>query len=314
MKFFGILAVITAILLCIAPASASIVVTGGNINLATWETSGWATDYIYSPPPDQSIGIMEFDVPLGSHTNFTLTYGNGNTVDGWIIYEDAPGFMQAYSEVHLGDSTYSETFTDTGVAVGCMASAVCLDKQIKFSSYGQNTSTDPPQSGLTLYAQGYGVISNQIAFYPVNNLPSNLVNQVSFTSDEPIFLSVSNDYTDMLAGYVTLTTSQAREQGATNALTNLLQYGGSIQNAIGAIFYWIKFFLIDNLVMVVVLYIMGTLGAAVAMEGLKRRPNPINIIVTFFSYQVGMIKGFIFVWSKLIEMLARLVDALMKWL
>jgi hypothetical protein len=66
--------------------------------------------------------------------------------------------------------------------------------------------------------------------------------------------------------------------------------------------------------MVVVLYIMGTLGAAVATEGLKRRPNPINILVTFFGYQVGMIKGFIFVWSKLIEMLARLVDALMKWL
>jgi len=313
MKYFY-LVVLAVLILCVSPVSASgIVVTGGNINIVSVEHSGWTQDYTYTSADTERISIMEFDVPLNSHTNFTLTYGNGKTVDGWIVYK-AAGFLQSYSEVHLGDSTYSETFTDSAVAVGCSASGICLDKQVKFSSYAKNTSTDPAQTGLALYAQGYGIYSSQLAFYPVDDLASNMIESVSFTSDDNVYLTIQNDDAEKLASYISRTTSDAVTQKSNDILATLMENLGLILSAIGAILYWLKFFFVDNLITVVVLEIMGTLAAAVATEGLKSRPNPLNIPVVFFTYQAAMIKGFIWIWSQLIDMLTKLVQALLKWL
>ncbi|MFA5378981.1 MAG: hypothetical protein WC455_24720 [Dehalococcoidia bacterium] len=305
--------ILIALIICIAPACASgIVVTGGNINISSTAASGWTQSYVYTSTDYERIAIMEWDIPLNSVTNFSLTYGNGQTVDGWIIYRPVD-LLTSYSEVSIGGVTYADTFLDTHVAVGCMAQGVCLNAQIKFTSYAKNTSEDPVQTGFAIYAQGYGLYTSQLAFYPVDNVATNLISEVRFTSDKDVYLYIQNDITNSMAKYVSLTVGEAVSQQANDIFSVLLGYVSSFLSAIGAAFYWIKFFLVDNLVLVVILYIMGTLAAAVATEALKSHPNPLNIFTTFFKFQVEFIKGFLWLWGSLINMLTQLVQAILKW-
>lgn len=295
----------------------NIVVTGGNINISSTETSGWVSSWYYNAPDDERIGIIELDVPLNSHTNITLYYGNGRYVEGWIVYTPVD-LINSFSEIHLGDEyyseTYSETFKDSHVAIGCTASAVCINSKIQFSSYAKNLTATPTQHGFSLYAQGYGLYSSEIAFYPVSDIGQNLITGIAVTSDKDVFIYVQNDAANSLAQTVTLTTSEAVHQGTENVFSTFMGYLSSILGAIGSIGYWLKFFFIDNLIMVVVLYIMGTLSAAIASEDLKGNPNPFNILVTFFRFQAAFLRGFVWMWSKFVIMLTLLVQAVMKWL
>jgi hypothetical protein len=309
----------------IGPASASgIVVTGGNINFTDQVKSGWVSDWVYAAPADQSIAIMEFDVPVGTTVNFTLHYGADNAVDGGIVYTSA-GLLKGYSEVDLGGTTYAHTFTDTGVAGGCSGSAVgiCTGTQIKFSSYARNTSSTPQITGLALYAQGYsagllesGTIgySQEIVFYPVDDLPNNLMSQVEFSATSPIHLTVDTEPSSALASHVSLTTSEAVAQGSENALAALMEKLEAILSGVGQIWYWFDFLFIKHLDLVLYLYVFGTLCAAVGEEATKKNPNLFKVFSNWFTLQVAIYKFFIWVLQMVVWILNLIVQTVAKWL
>lgn len=296
-----------AALVLISPVSAALVVTGANIDYPSQTIdSGTTNIYSYTTDPDESISILEFQVPLGSTTNFTLHYGNGYSVDGWIVYSSA-GLFRSYSEVALGGNVYSETFTDTYVSTA-------IGKKVQFSSYAKNTSASPNITGFAIYAQGYGLYSDEIAFYPVDKLPQNMISQVDYHSDQGIILKTYTEKSDTLAQHISSSVGENVNQGSNNALTVILENINSFISVIVTCIYWAKYILIDNIVPIFSLYLIGGLTMCVAKQAVRRHPDMWLIITDFVSLQVGFFKSMIWIWQKIIFMLTSLVQALLKWL
>jgi len=307
MSKLPLIALMIAALVLISPVSAALVVTGANIDYpAQTIDSGTTNIYSYTTIPDESISLLEFQVPLGSSTNFTLYYGDGYSVDGWIVYSSV-GLFRSYSEVALGGNVYSETFTDTYVSTA-------IGKKVQFSSYAKNTTSDPVQTGFAVYAQGYGLYSDEIAFYPVNNLPKNMISQVDYHSDQGVILKTYTEKSDTLANHISSSVGENVNQGSNNALTMILENIGSFLSVIMTCIYWAKYILIDNIVPIFALYLIGGLTAYTAKQATRRHPDFFQIITDFVSLQVGFYKSLIWIWQKIIFMLTSLVQALLKWL
>jgi hypothetical protein len=318
------LACLLFLIAIIGPVSSTgIVVTGGNINLNSSEKSGWVSDWVYVAPTGDSISIMEFDVPVGTTVNFTLHYGASKVVEGSIYYTDT-GLLQGYSAVTLGGDTYAHDFVDTGISVGCSGGTlgVCTDSLVKFSSYAKNTTPTVPVTGFALYAQGYsaGLLesgtfgwSQELVFFPVDDLASNLISQVEFSSTSPIHLTVDHESSASLASHVTQTTSEAVSQGAENALSSLMEKLAAVLTGVGYIWYWFQFLFIDHLKLTVVLYVSGTLCAACGEEATKSNPNIFHVLSNWFTLQVVIYKFFVWVIQMVVWIFNLIIQAVLKW-
>lgn len=303
-----LLSLIVVALVLVSPVSAALVVTGANIDYPSQTLdSGTTNIYSYTTDPDESISLLEFQVPLGSATNFTLHYGNGQSIEGWIVYTSSTGLFQSYSEVAIGGNVYSETFTDTYISTA-------IGKKVQFSSYAKNTSVDPAQTGFAIYAQGYGLYSGEIAFYPVNNLPSNMISQVDYQSNQGITLKTYTEKSNTLAQHISSSVGENVNQGSNNVLTVALNSINDFITFIVTMLYWAKFLLIDNIVPIFALYLFGGLTACAAKQAVRRHPDFFEMIKDFASLQVGFFKSIIWIYQKIIFMLTSLIQALLKWL
>lgn len=273
MRRISLVLIVGALLLiAIAPVSAgSIVVTGANIQYPDSEvTTDSVNSYSYTAPSGQSVSIIEFKVPTDTEVSFTLFFGNGNSVEGGITYKTL-GIMQSYSEVSLGGYEYNETFTDTYVSTAGIA------KKVHFTSYAKDTSTTPNITGFATYAQGYGLYSNEIVFYPIGTscteLANNMISGISFAATKPMILHIEAEDSDTLSDHICNTVGEARNRAASNALNILIDNLNSIWSAMTSITYWVRLFTLDNIVLVFVLYLLGTLTAAFAKQAVRKKPG-----------------------------------------
>jgi hypothetical protein len=309
-KFPLLLVLVAALLLvAVAPASAgNIVVTGANIQYPTSQvTTPSSSTYAYTAPAGQSISIMEFQVPLNTDVAFSLTYGDSQNVEGGIIYNYV-GPFQSYSQVTLGDYEYNETFTDVYVV------STAIGKKVHFTSYAKDKSTIPNTTGFATYAQGYGLTSQEIVFYPVDDIKNNMISGVSFAATNPIILHIEAEDSSTLATHITNTVGEAQSQAGTDALTVLLDSLNSIWSAMTAITYWVKLLTLENIILVFALYLFGTLAAAFSKQAVRKNPDMFQAFKDFFSLQVAFLRTFVWLWHKIVFILTSLVQALLKWL
>ena len=301
------------VLALIIPVSAGIVVTG---NYAQSAGSGYpiiATNvynFSYNATPDKAISVVEYDLPIGSTTNFTVTYGTGSTVSGSMIYVPAALYGLSWSNITLDDQSRSETFPDAQLL------GYALTRHIHFSSYGINTSADPIVGGFTLYSQGYGVISEEILFCPVENLQSNLITSIIIESDMALNIVVEVAFKDVLATtvYQNIQEYIAQKAGDIGGMLSewlqiAMSYAGSIKDFVFSIGWILKFFFIDNLLLIIALWISVSMAYAAVTSR-----NIWAFYTKFFRTQRALLDFVVSLWDILVRTINSLVQIFVKWL
>lgn len=257
------------------PLSGDMVVVPGQISYLLVDVS----------PDGDAIHKISVDIPTGTTVDFTLTYGNGDTVSGWMKYIDN-GFYQQTSEVSIGGVT--STYDYVGVSqVG----------RIDVVGYARNYSSDTDYtSGFLVYDTVFGLTQfNAMAFYEVPDISSNVIYKFELTSDQPVSVTY---YSDTLA-----TVSEYANKSPIELLNEWIAFavsiGAFIYGVALALFTWLKFFFVDNLVMTVSLYLALTMaysfGRAKNMEqGLRK----------FFNFQRKFFEFIISLWNYLIQIIS----------
>jgi hypothetical protein len=274
--------------LLITPAFAKIVITaepvGGNLETVTVKG---VMNYEYDPTAEgraiQRIGI---DVPTGTTVDFTLTYGNGNTVSGTLHYFN-DGFFQQTSEIDFGPESSSYTY-------------VGLQEMGRFyvSGYAKN-ETEPgvySDPGFVVFGStaGLSFINNDFVYYQVTGDP--VIYKLEIGSNAPVDVAVYTNPRDEVA----TAASKSFFDIANEWVEYALSIGGTIYDVVTSAFKWIRFFFIDHLAMTVALYIAGSL----AFSARACRGNPIRMLRQFFKDQVGLFHFILDLWGKLIEIIS----------
>jgi hypothetical protein len=288
------LAVLAVLLLISVPVSADIEVTGGNIDVAQTIRPGYPTAFSYTCDPDEKISIIQYDIPINTVVDFTLNYGTSSTVSGQMIYRPAGVIGQSYSEVSIGGNTYSETFIDA------QAAGYALTRHIQFVSYARNkTSDNTYETGFAVYAQGYGLFSDEIAFYPVASLSSNLIYGMTVSATQGTGITVVTNKADKLAQFVSSTVG---EKGGITALLDkaneFAQFLSAVVGIITTILWWLKFIFIENIVITFLFYFLGTMAWDV-----NTAKSEFSFFAKFFRHQ-----------KMFLEFLISIVDRAWRWI
>lgn len=247
---------------------------------------GQVTYLIIDVSPDgKALHKISVDIPTGTTVDFTLTYGNGDTVSGWMKYIDN-GFYQQTSEVSIGGDT--STFDYVGVSqVG----------RIDVVGYARNYTNDTAYTtGFLVYDTVFGLTQfNAMAFYEVPDVSSNVIYKFELTSDQPVSVTYYSDDLATVAEYANKSPIELINEWVAFAVS----IGAFVYGVVLALFTWLKFFFVDNLVMTVALYLALTMaysfGNAKNMQtGLKN----------FFNFQRKFFEFILSLWNYLVQIIS----------
>jgi hypothetical protein len=290
MKFQYLLGILI-ILLIVAPASA-IKITAEPLGV-TSTTHDQVTQLTYDGSPEglgiQRIGI---DAPIGTTINFVITYGLGTTVSGSCVYTNSfvdpiTGTGYVRSQISLGGETSDyEYFSNNHLG------------RFYVSGYAVNDTPTPNIPGFVIYGSTFGLstIQNDFVFYPVASGSDGVMYKVQITSDKPIKIAIMTNPREQIAE----AKSKSLLDQINEWVTFAIQIGGTIKDIGLQTFYWLKFFLWDNLIMTVALYIAIT--GAMAFGSTK---DVFKAIKKFFGYQRALFEFILSMWQRLIDIIDR---------
>lgn len=274
---------ILAALLLVAPALASYEITAEPLG-GTLHTSGTKfSDYTIDETANgDALQRISWDLPTGTTVNYTLTYGNSETVSGWFEYTN-DGFYTQHTEVAIG-----------GIASGYDYWGLQEIGRVDIVGYARDTNTN--QRGIIVYDSVFGFSERRaISFYQTSNVSDGVIYKVHFTSNKPIgFAWYSNTRANV---------AKAADTSLLDVVNEWVQLAESIAsfiyNTVVTLLYWLKFFFWDNLMMTVALYIAIT--AAVAFNKTK---DVFKGIQQFFKYQRALFEFILILWSYLVNLIA----------
>jgi hypothetical protein len=285
MKPLSIILMIVMVGLLISPAMA-IKITAEPLNVESTTTSK-VTGFTYDGT-DQGLAIQRIgiDAPSGTHIDFTITYGNGDTVTGSAEYTN-DGFYQQNSEIVLGGETSDYHF-------------IGLSEIGRFyvAGYAINDTPTPPISGLVMYGSGFGVsaIISDYVFYPTATDSDGVMYKIVLTSNRPVDVVVMTNPRGEVA--------TAKSKGLLEVINEWVNFAIQIASTLWDIArfmeYWLRFFFWQNLIMTVALYI--------AITGAMAFNNSSDIFVgigKFFKMQKNLYDFIIGSWKSLVDLVAQ---------
>ena len=234
---------------------------------------------------DAAIQRISVDIPTGTIVNFTLWYGNGATVTGWMEYENN-GFYQQHTEVAIAGDISGYDY------IGLQEIG-----RIDIVGYARNwTSSTEYDTGFIVYDSVFGISDRKaMAFYPVTSLSDNIIYKFQISATKPVAVGW---YTNTRANVGKAATTTVLE--ATNEWVSMvLSWVSTIKDFAVETFYWLKFFLWDNLVLTVALYI-GITGAI----AFNQSKDIFAALRKFFQYQRGLYNFILSMWQALIDIVA----------
>ena len=276
-----------------------IVHAGGTSNVVE-QTSDLTVDLL-----SEGKAIQQLEVDLGSGTtvNFTLWYGNGETVSGWMVYRNSidcwgwfPGDFCQYSGVSIGtDSEGSSTrgFQEVG--------------KIDIVAYARNWTSDKEYTqGFLIFDTVAGLPEGHSAYYQVANATNSIVYKFHVAATSPVKVTyLYNTRAKIVAG-----------TGSGNPLNIISEwielaskFAKSAIDFIWGVFWIIKFFFIDNLLLIIVLWISVSMAYAAISSA-----NIFIFYKKFFGLQRALVDFIISLWRILWEIVNYGVQIFVKWL
>jgi len=235
---------------------------------------------------DQAITLIHFKAPMDHTVDFTIWYGAGNSVSGSV----STAWNTSLLPLHT--TTSSITFN------GETKEYSYLDTNPEFDYYlsGYARSNENNETGLIVYNAGYGGFDNDLAvFMPVSNLPANLIYKVELFCDAPFDADVSYGTSSDVASSVSKDVFQVALEWVNLALA----LGGTLLGFVLMLIGLIKFFFVDNLLLVIALW----LGVTMAYSAISTR-NIFQFYTKFFRYQRTLLDFIVQLWNYLIQIIS----------
>ena len=239
---------------------------------------------------DQRISLVEFHIQKNSRIDFTIYYGTDSTVSGYFEgypSEDPlrPGFFYTNETYSLGSDTKSYTFWDSEY------------EDIALSGYAKSNE-ETPQTGFIAYSREYGSLDNDLAvFYPVSNISRNTIYRITATSSKPFDITITDGTPSEVAGNA--------DKSILDIAWEWINFGialsGQVFEAVKGILGFIKFFFIDNLVLIIALWIV----VPMAYCAMKCRGDVFRFYKQFFGLQKKMVEFIIWIWNSLISIISQ---------
>jgi hypothetical protein len=265
---------------------------GGVLNPVAGKISNLTIDV---SPTGDAVQRIAVDVGTGTTVNFTLWYGNGATVTGWMVYTN-DGFFQQHSEVAIDSDISGYNY------IGLQEIG-----RIDIVGYARNwTSNTQYTTGFIVYDSVFGVSERRaMAYYPVAALSDNVIYKFQLTSSKPVAVAYYTNTRENVGKASTLTPIEAGNEWISLAL----KYSGSVLAFIAGVFWILKFFFIDNLLLIIALWISVSMAYAAISSA-----NIFIFYKKFFGLQRALVDFIITLWRVLWEIINYLVQIFVKWL
>lgn len=246
-------------------------------------------------PGGKAFHRISVDIGSGTTVNYTLTYGNGYTVSGWMLYTNN-GFFQQKSEVAIDSDVSSYDY------VGIQEIG-----RIDVVGYARNYTSDTEYtSGFLVYDTVFGLTQfNAMAYFPVGNVTDNVIYKFELTADKPVSVTYYSDDRATVGSWATKTPFDIVGEWIQLAQ----QFAGAIKDFILGIFWLLKFFFLDNLLLIIALYISVTM----AYSAISSR-DIFGFYKKFFKLQKTFIEFIINLWNIFVQIIGTMVQIFVKWL
>ncbi len=284
-----LLIIITLLMIaCTVPASASYTMTDiipgfGAIWQQKEEYNNIKT-VIYDALPDDRITLVHFKVPQGSYVNFTLFYGVDSSVSG-SAENHASGWGYTTASIDFNGQNKQYKYFDT-------------NPEYDYNLAGMAKDSDTNQSGFIVYHAGLGSFDDNLAvFMPISSLSTNLIYKVSLSS--PAEFDADITHADEVS------VAQNAEKGVIDVAWDWINLAISmaafVYEMVLALFYWLKFFFIDNLLMTIALYLTLTMAFAARAS----RGNIEKFLRRWIKDQVGLFNFILSLWNILVDIISK---------
>jgi len=247
-------------------------------------------NFTYSVNSSQAISNIQFKAPKGTELNYTITYGAGNSLSGYITYLpgdiDVFGFGEGVTTINIGESTDTRSFVDTGLIPKWEIVGYAREED----SNGTVLST-----GYAIYdvSLGVGFQSGFIAYQCVEDLQP--IESMTFTSNMPVWLFIgTSDRQEIQEGI-----SKTLLDTANEWIQLAIDISWLVLDLVVGLLAWLKFFFVDNLVMTISLYLAITM----AYSACTCR-NIFQFFRKFFNDQRKLFEFIIGLWTALVNIIS----------
>lgn len=235
---------------------------------------------------DQAITLIHFKVPQDHTVNFTIWYGAMNSVSG--------------SASVVGNFSVWPLHTSTSMIIfdGVEKSYSYLDTNPEFDYYlsGYARSNENNETGLIVYHAGYGGFDDNLAvFKAVPNLAGNLIYRVDLSCDTEFDV----DITYGTSSDVAFTVSKSILDVVGDWVNLAISLGATLLGFVLMLIGLIKFFFVDNLLLIIALWI----GVTMAYSATSSR-NIFQFYTKFFRYQRALLDFVVQIWNYLIQIIS----------
>lgn len=231
------------------------------------------------------ISLVKFHIPKDSRVDFTIYYGNDSTVTGYLENHAINPFQntETYS---IGSDTQTYTFFD----------AEYVD--VALAGYAK-TNNETPQTGFLVYSQEYNAppTDNKLAaFFPVSDISRNTIYRITATGTKPFDITI----TDGTPADVANEASKTILDIAWDWINFGIEVSVFVLGFVISIFVWIKFLFIDNLLLIVALYI----SVSMAYSAMMCRGDVFRFYRSFFKFQRSFLNFIIELWNYFIAIIS----------
>jgi len=268
---------------------------------------GSSVEQVYDLTVDLStdgnaLRTVRVDIPTDTSVNFTLWYGSGESVSGWMEYKQAtdcwgwfPGEWCQYSGVSIG--------TDVDGSSNRGAQEI---GRIDITTYARNWTSDHDYStGFLVWDTTYRLPEGHQAYFAIPNGTDNIVYKFNVVSTNPVSIGWEYNTRDKINVWVKTTPGDI----ANDWITLAKRHADAAIGFIFSIGWIIKFFFIDNLLLIIALWISVSMAYAAISSA-----NIFIFYKKFFGLQRALVDFIITLWRVLWEIINYLVQIFVKWL
>lgn len=288
----------------VSPVMANRIVTTGYFPhvISEYESEG-ITNLVYTINSTRAISNVHFRAPKGTVLNYTIGYGAGQTMDGYLSYlpggVDVFGFGEGITTINIGSDTDSRSFVDTG-----------LLRKWEIVGYAREEhdnatviSTGYAIYDLSLGLGNVGLESNFIAYQPVDYVQP--IDSITFTSNQPVWVLIETADREEIQSGISTTGFDV----VNSWLKFALFITGSVFAFASGVFWLIKFLFIDNLLLIIALWI----SVSMAYSATSSR-DVFQFYRKFFKFQKALLDLITSLWEVLVRVIGAMVQMLLKWL
>ena len=237
------------------------------------------------------VSLVQFTVPANTQTDIVIYYGSNSSVTA---------SSETHVSAYIPGTTIPYRTAATVTMDGVSKTYDFIDTQpyydFNFAGYAKSNN-ESAITGFMIYSLNYGALDNDLAvFYPVDDIAVNTIYQIDMTNPETFDAWITTNTAAAVAGGSSKTVIDI----AWEWINFSISIGSFVFGLVVTIFYWGKFFLWDNLILTISLYVSLTMAFAAR----RSRGNMEKFFRQFFSDQRKLFEFFLTVWNTLITIIS----------